>query len=102
VTAEIRHGGGNPWRRLAGIANLLSYSSKLIVIKSTISAMPIFAMSTLMVQLTILDHIEKSCRIFLWNDRHIQRNRRCLASWENVCLPKKNGGLGVLNLRVQN
>jgi hypothetical protein len=89
-------------KRLAGIANLLSYSSKLTVIKSTISAMPIFAMCTLLVQVSILDHIEKSCRVFLWNDKNIQKHGKCLAKWDNVCLPKKNGGLGVLNLRVQN
>jgi hypothetical protein len=90
-------------KTLAGIANLLTYSSKLMVIKSTISAMPLFAMCTLLlVQVTILDHIEKSCRFFLWNDKNIQRHGKCLAKWDKVCLQNKNGGLGILNLRVQN
>jgi hypothetical protein len=54
------------------------------------------------VQVTILDHIEKSCRVFLWNDKNIQKHGKCLAKWEDISLPKKNGGLGVLNLRIQN
>jgi hypothetical protein len=72
-------------KRLAGIANLLSYSSKLMVIKSVIAAMAIFAMSTVMVHFTILDHFEKSCRIFLWN-KDIQKSGKCLVSWDSVLL----------------
>ena len=55
-----------------------------------------------MVPFTILDHIEKSCRTFLWNNKDIRKSGKCLAKWETVCLPKKNGGLGVLSLRTQN
>jgi hypothetical protein len=88
-------------KRLAGIANLLSYSSKLMVIKSVIAAMAIFAMSTVMVHFTILDHFKKSCNILLWDNRDIQMSGKCLASWDNVCRTKNNGGLiSVLKMRA--
>ena len=56
-------------RRLSGIASLLYSSSRLTVIKSTISAMPIFAMCSLKIPFTILDHIEKSSINFLWHGK---------------------------------
>jgi hypothetical protein len=27
---------------------------------------------------------------------------QCLIAWENICKPKKNGGLGIKNLHLQN
>jgi hypothetical protein len=44
-------------RRLAGLSNLLSHCSRLVVIKSVISAMPSFIMCALKVHYTHLDHI---------------------------------------------
>ena len=35
-------------------------------------------------------------------DRDQKVQGRCLASWDMICRPKEQGGLGVLNLRVQN
>jgi hypothetical protein len=49
----------------------------------------------------IVNYQDKSCELSkegVGNAQHI----KCLAKWDTVCLPKKNGGLGVLNLRVQN
>ena len=46
--------------RLSGIASLMSYSGRLVHLKSMVVALPIFAMCCIRVPLTILDHFEKS------------------------------------------
>ncbi|XP_057954024.1 uncharacterized protein LOC131148326 [Malania oleifera] len=45
----------------------------------------------------VLAHVVKLCRAFLWGGR-----RRPLVAWKDVCLPKKEGGLGVLDLKSWN
>ena len=89
-------------RRLIGIADTLSYDGRLVVIKSIISAIPNFAMCTLKLPLGFLDYIEGSTRGFFWRGKDIHKKGKCLVKWENVCKPKKVGGLGVLNLRKHN
>jgi hypothetical protein len=64
--------------------------------------MPNHAMCAMKVHFTHIDHVEKACRIFLWQGKDIHKSGKCLVSWEKVCLPKKAGGLGVLDLRQQN
>lgn len=88
--------------RLSGIASMMTYSGRLIHLKAIISALPIFAMCCIRVPFTILDHFEKSGRSFLWYGKGINKHGKCLAKWDTVCLPKKAGGLGVLDLRMQN
>jgi hypothetical protein len=69
-------------RRLAGLSNLLSHCSRLVVIKSVISAMPNFIMCAFKVHYTHLDHIEKSIRTFLWHGKDIEKSSKENA-WSN-------------------
>jgi hypothetical protein len=61
-----------------------------------------YAMCSLKVPITIFIHFEKSGRQFLWADKADKIQGKCLASWEMICRPKDQGGLGVLDLRLQN
>jgi hypothetical protein len=91
-------------RRLAGLSNLLSHCSRLVVIKSVISAMPNFIMCALKVHYTHLDHIEKYIRTFLWHGNDIEKSckGKCLVKCDKVCMTKEAGGLGMINLREHN
>ena len=80
----------------------MNYSGRLTYINSVVASMPIFAMCSLKVHIAILDHVDKSSRNFLWYGNDINKKGKCLASWEMICKPKNLGGLGVLNLRMQN
>jgi hypothetical protein len=61
-----------------------------------------YAMCSLKVPITIFVHFENSGRKFLWADKEDKIQGKCLASWEMICGPNEQGGLGVLNLRTHN
>jgi hypothetical protein len=52
----------------------------------------------------ILEHIDKIRRHCLWVKKKDdgEESHYSLAAWDLVCRPKKKGGLGVLNLKIQN
>ena len=89
-------------KRLYGVARFMDHSSRLTYINYVVASMPIFTMCSLKVHLTILDHVDKSSRNFLWYGNEINKGGKCLASWQMICKPKQQGGIGVLNLREQN
>ena len=89
-------------KRLDGISSMLSYTGRLTLLNSVITSLPMYAMCTIKVPVTILVYFEKSGRQFLWSGKEIHKQGKCLANWKLVCRPKDQGGLGVINLRVQN
>jgi hypothetical protein len=89
-------------KKLAGIANMLAYSSRLVTIKAVITAIPNHAMCAMKVPFTCLDHVDGAARNFLWYGKDINKSGKCLVKWDNVCLSKKSGGLGLIKLRDQN
>jgi hypothetical protein len=46
--------------------------------------------------------VDKYRRQCVWRDKDLQKKKQPLAAWELACRPKDQGGLGVLNLSVQN
>lgn len=89
-------------RKLSGVANFMNYAGRLTYVNSVIASMPIFAMCTFRVHITILEHVNKSSRKFLWHGKDIDSKGNYLASWSMICRPKEQGGLGILNLKIQN
>jgi len=59
-------------------------------------------MSTFKLHKTVIKQIDKYRKHCLWRGADINAKKPPSAAWETVCLPKKEGGLGVLNLRTQN
>lgn len=43
--------------------------------------------------------IEKILRVFLWSGRELKKGN-AKVKWDDVCMPKKEGGLGIKNLRI--
>jgi hypothetical protein len=80
----------------------MSYSARQVAIKSIIAAMPNHVMGAMKLHATHIDHVEKASMNFLWHGKDIHKSGACLVKWEKVCLPKKAGGLGVLDLKQQN
>ena len=83
-------------------AGLLNRGGRLELVKTTLSAISIFAMMSLDLSVKTLVAIEKIIRSFLWVGRKDARGGHCLVAWERVCMPKHLGGLGIPNLRQMN
>jgi uncharacterized membrane protein YobD (UPF0266 family) len=80
---------------------LLSYGGLLVLINSVLSSLPMYMMSFFEVPKGILKKLDFYLSNFFWQgDNHKKKYR--LTKWEILCLPKEQGGLGIINLEVQN
>ncbi|CAH9133061.1 unnamed protein product [Cuscuta epithymum] len=74
----------------------LSYAGKLELIRSVIQGVQSFWLQVFPVPQTILDRIVSICRVFLWGGKFSK------VAWDDICLPKEEGGLGIHNAKVWN
>jgi hypothetical protein len=89
-------------RRLNASARFLNYGGRLEFVRSVLSTLPTFFMSSLKLQKTIIEICNRAQRHCLWAKEEESRSGNALAAWSMVCRPKQHGGLGVLNLELQN
>jgi hypothetical protein len=90
-------------RRVSANFMLMSYSGKVALINSLLTSIATFTMCSIQLNPKILEHIEKIIRHCLWVKKNEEGEEKCysLAFWQMVCRPKKKGGLGILNLKLQ-
>ncbi|XP_038974250.1 uncharacterized protein LOC120105653 [Phoenix dactylifera] len=81
-------------------ASSLSMMGRLTLIRSVLCSMPIYLMAHTVVPKTVLVGIERLMRSFLWGSYRGGHGIHLLA-WERVCLPLREGGLGVQSLLVR-
>jgi hypothetical protein len=58
-------------------------------------------MLTLVIPVGVLEVIDRARRHCLWR-RKDKEKINSLAAWDMVCKPKEKGGLGIINLKLQN
>lgn len=79
----------------------LSPAGKAILIKTTISSIPIHIMQFLKLLDKTLKLIDKTSRGFLWGSKtNCMKNH--LVNWTQVCKPLDDGGLGIPNSKFRN
>ncbi|GKB42090.1 hypothetical protein Tco_0887032, partial [Tanacetum coccineum] len=70
----------------------LSFVGRLQLCKSVISSMQVYWASMLAIPFGIIDDIQQLIRGFLWcNDKY--RRGKSKVAWDDICLPKHEGGL---------
>ena len=90
-------------RRLSSSLCMLDHGSKLTLLNSLITSMMIYPMCTLKFPPKLIEHLDKIRRHCLWRKKTDQGEKaNSLAAWNLVCRPKKNGGLGILDIKTQN
>ncbi|XP_075091889.1 uncharacterized protein LOC142172035 [Nicotiana tabacum] len=76
---------------------LLSCGGKTTLISSVLQSMPVHMLSVLDPPNSILGNLHKTFARFFWSTKEEGRSRHW-ASWQNLCLPKEEGGLGFRSL----
>ena len=89
-------------RRLSCTSVFLSQAGRFEVTNAISTALPMYFMSTFQLHKMIIKQVDKYRKHCLWRGADINTKTPPKAAWEMVCLPKSEGGLGVLNLRTQN
>jgi hypothetical protein len=89
-------------RRLASFSTFLSQAGRLQMTNAVLSSLPTFYLCTFKLQETVIKLIDKFRKHCLWRGADLNAKTPPKAAWDLVCLPKKEGGLGVFQLQTHN
>jgi hypothetical protein len=79
-------------------AGLLNLAGRCTLIKSVLSAIPVYLLVALNVPKWCIKAIDKIRRSFLWKGKRETRGGNCLITWDKIVIPIDLGGLGVPDL----
>lgn len=85
--------------KLAGLfrawaVKMLSYAGRVQLLPSVVNGMVNFWMTTFILPKGCVKKIEAMCSKFLWGG-NIDTRSTAKVAWKTVCLPKREGGLGL-------
>jgi hypothetical protein len=89
-------------RRLASFSTFLSQAGRLKMTNVVLSSLPTFYLCTFKLQETVIKQIDKFRKHCLWRGSDLNTKTPPKAAWDLVCLPKNEGGLGVIRLQTHN
>jgi hypothetical protein len=79
----------------------LNLPSRLILLKAVLQALPIYIFSALAAPKFVLTTIKSLQRNFLWQGL-AKEKKIALVSWDKLCRPKEQGGLGLRDPAIMN
>ncbi|KAK9071869.1 hypothetical protein SSX86_008299 [Deinandra increscens subsp. villosa] len=79
----------------------LSFAGRLQLIKSVLASMQVYWASVFLLPISIIEDIERIINKFLWTQTDNCKGK-VRVSWNEVCFPKSQGGLGIKSLKVRN
>jgi len=72
------------------------------MVNSAITPITTYAMCTIKLPKGVIENVDRARKQCLWRGSDLQKKGGNLVAWEVVMKPKEKGGLGVINLRLQN
>jgi hypothetical protein len=87
----------NGWRM-----KTLSQAGRTVLIKSTTAAIPTYAMSTFLLPSSLCKTLDRRFKDFWWGFPPYKSRNLSLKSWDSICLPRNQGGLGLRNMTTTN
>jgi len=82
-------------------AKYLSYGGRLVLLNSVLSSLPMFMMSFFQIPKGVVKNLDHFRSRFFWQGSSYKHKYR-LAKCDILCRPKDQGGLGILDLQLQN
>ena len=82
-------------------AKHLSYGGRLTLINSVLSSLPMFMMFFFEILEEVLKKLDQYRSRFFWQGYKDKKKYR-LAKWDIICRPKDQGGLGIIDIDLQN
>ncbi|CAL1398112.1 unnamed protein product [Linum trigynum] len=82
-----------------GKARNLSLAGRVTLAMSVLNALPNYTMQTAVIPVSVCDLIDKKIRAFVWG---AEQGKSHLVTWETICKPKEEGGLGLRSARALN
>jgi hypothetical protein len=79
----------------------LSFAGRLQLISSVLYNLQVYWSSIFILPKRVIKDIEQKFNRFLWNG-NVAGGAKAKVSWTDVCLPKKEGGLGLKRLNIWN
>ena len=79
----------------------LSHSGRLQLINSVIMSLANFWLAALRIPSSCLKKIERLCAAFLWSGPEL-KTTKAKVSWQDICLPRNEGVLGIRPLKEVN
>jgi hypothetical protein len=79
----------------------LSYGGRITLINSVLASIPLYFFSFFKAPCCVLKQLVRIQRNFLWGGG-LEDKKLCWIKWDQICLPKAQGGLGVKNLALFN
>jgi hypothetical protein len=85
-------------------ANKLNHAGRLQYIKSVLSSIPVYYMSTVLFSKTFIAKINAIIRKFWWAGIQDENPTNPIAfrSWDDICKPTNQGGLGIRDMELIN
>jgi hypothetical protein len=83
------------------LSKTLSYAGRLELLSSVLYSLQVYWTCIFLLPKHIIKTIEQKFNRFLWNGKDVKATKAKVA-WSEICVPKKEGGLGLNRLEVWN
>lgn len=89
-------------RRLSSCSSMLTLSGRLEMANSVITPITTYVLCTLKLEKWAIKNIDRARKQCIWRGSDRDKKGGNLAAWSLPMKPEKKGGLGVINLYLQN